>query len=51
MTGFAVHPKCQDMFLGKGIIHLQVAVGTGQLVEGGGISPGVAIFTSEGRTV
>ncbi len=51
MTGHAVCPKCEDVFLRKNRFHLKVTVGAGKLVEGRGVAFGVTIFAGEGGAV
>lgn len=51
VTGQAVRPKGEDMFLREDRVHLQMAVGANILVEGGAITVHMAITALERRTV
>jgi len=51
VTGHAVRPEGQDMLRRKGLVDLQVAVGTGSLVERGYITLYMAILAGKGRAV
>jgi hypothetical protein len=51
VTGHAVRPERQDMFRGKGLIHLQMAVGAGGLVERHCIIFYVAILANESAAI
>jgi hypothetical protein len=47
MAGHAVRSKCQEVFCGKGLVNLQMAIAARILIERGSVSFIVAILTGK----